>query len=164
MASPKRKSVSFSHFLAACLVSCASVAALNATSAPAAAPVGMHASVTQVFVNCTSETFACVSDQKCLPKTYKCDGIGHCADKSDETGCSKYECDLKEFFQCKFSDVLLGMYFSRLPRKFKQVVYALHRLNSSCFRRRQRGVLSSQLEVRRTGEGARLESPGNRGG
>lgn len=86
--------------LAVCLV-----AVVSSSSVAAAALVadGMHASVTKVFVECTRETFTCASDQKCLPNTFVCDGIGHCADRSDETGCSKDECDLMEFFQCKLS-------------------------------------------------------------
>jgi len=60
-------------------------------------------SVNQVFVNCTLETFECAGDKKCLPKKFLCDGINHCADHSDETGCLKHVCDPTEFFQCKYN-------------------------------------------------------------
>jgi hypothetical protein len=107
MAPPHKESQTLARVLAVFLVSASSVYALDATANPTSSNgTGMHASVTQVFVECTNDTFVCETDRKCLPLTYVCDAINHCSDKSDELECFKYECDLKENFQCKSESFL----------------------------------------------------------
>ena len=52
-------------------------------------------------------TFRCSSDAKCILERFKCDGVKHCADNSDENQCGQEACDPKLYFTCKFDLVLV---------------------------------------------------------
>jgi hypothetical protein len=54
----------------------------------------------------SNATFQCLSDGKCIQERFKCDGVKHCADNSDENQCGQEVCDPKLYFTCKFWLVL----------------------------------------------------------
>lgn len=43
-------------------------------------------SMTQ-YESCPSDEFKCLNEVKCIPKQFKCDGVVHCSDHSDESRC-----------------------------------------------------------------------------
>ena len=57
----------------------------------------------KVIVPCNANsTFQCATDGKCILNKYKCDGVKHCADNSDEVGCWNEKCDEKLYFTCEY--------------------------------------------------------------
>lgn len=48
-------------------------------------------------VQCPALTFACASDNKCIPEYFKCDHDKDCADGSDEANCNFTDCKPSEF-------------------------------------------------------------------
>ena len=69
---------------------------------------GQAISFHDVIVPCSSgsgnanSTFQCLSDGKCILERFKCDGVKHCADNSDENQCGQEVCDGKLYFSCKY--------------------------------------------------------------
>ncbi|CAF4894420.1 unnamed protein product, partial [Rotaria sp. Silwood2] len=50
--------------------------------------------------DCSSiNEFQCSTSKECIPKTWKCDKVPDCADKSDEDNCV-YECSKQTSFTC----------------------------------------------------------------
>lgn len=43
------------------------------------------------FPDCSIDQFKCLLGGGCIPKENRCDGIDHCADKSDEWNCLKLD-------------------------------------------------------------------------
>jgi len=53
---------------------------------------------------CPSDSFRC-GDSTCISKLYKCDGVAHCGDSSDETNCPQpdlIDCSFESPFACGF--------------------------------------------------------------
>ena len=66
----------------------------------------------KVIVPCNgSSTFQCAGDGKCILSKYKCDGVKHCTDNSDEVGCGNEKCDEKQHFTCQYIQFSLNCSF-----------------------------------------------------
>ena len=52
--------------------------------------------------NCTSNQFTCLSENRCIPSSWECDGISDCSDGSDEVeeNCGDRCSDESKTFQC----------------------------------------------------------------
>lgn len=63
-------------------------------------------------IECTSEEFACASDDQCVPAYGVCDRAFDCIDSSDESGCNECMHAYSFYNNCSSKKIMPSLYYT----------------------------------------------------